>query len=173
VSLWLEKQSLRVQTQKKTAASFEADRHRLKPLLCHLGNVPVSSLDENKILEYQNHRLRMGRRPATIDSEVGRLKHILREAVKRGAIAAVPDVERIPQRARKVDIPTEREIVRLIEAAPVRLKVLLAFLAETGCRRCEALNSPGMQLMRGVALPSSSPEPDGHRKPPHQTVGSP
>jgi integrase len=139
-SLWLEKQSLRVQTQKKRAASFEADRHRLKPLLCYLGNVPVSSLDENRILEYQNYRLRMGRRPPTINSEVGTLRHILREAVKRGALAAVPEVERIPQSARRVDTPTQSEIVRLIEAAPVRLRVLLAFLAETGCRRGEALN---------------------------------
>jgi integrase len=139
-SLWLEKQSLRVQTQKKRAASFEADQHRLKPLLCYLGNVSVSLLDENRMLAYQNHRLRMGRRPATINSEVGTLKHILKEGIKRGAIAAVPEIEYIPQRAKKVDIPTEREIVRLIEAAPVRLRVLLAFLAETGCRRGEALH---------------------------------
>ena len=31
-------------------------------------------------------------------------------------------------------------MVRLIEAAPARLRVLLAFLAETGCRRGEVLN---------------------------------
>jgi integrase len=81
------------------------------------------------MLEYQNHRLRMGRRPATINSEIGTLTHILKEGLKRGAIAAVPEVERTPQRAKKVDIPTEREIVRLIEGAPVRLRALLGVLS--------------------------------------------
>jgi hypothetical protein len=65
-------------------------------LLCCLGKISVSSLDENRMLEYQNHRLRMGRRPATINSEIGTLRHILKEGLKRGAIAAVPEVERTP-----------------------------------------------------------------------------
>jgi len=138
--LWLEKQSLRVQTQKKRATSLQADRHRLKPLLDYLGDLAVSLLDEGRMLAYQDHRLRMGRRPATINSEVGTLKHILKEGVKRGAIAGVPEIERIPQPAKRVDIPTELEIVRLVAAAPMRLRVLLAFLAETGCRRGEAFN---------------------------------
>ena len=139
-NLWLEKQSLRVETLKKRTASLNADRHRLKPLLDYLGDVPVSLVDESRMLGYQQHRLRQGRRPATINSEVGTLKHILKEGVKKGAIATVPEVEHIPQAWKRVEIPTEDEIVRLVDAAPARLRVLIAFLAETGCRRGEALN---------------------------------
>lgn len=62
-NLWLEKQSLRVETLKKRAASLDADRHRLKPLLGYLGDVSVSLLDESRMLGYQQHRLRQGRRP--------------------------------------------------------------------------------------------------------------
>jgi integrase len=137
---WLEKQCLRVETLKKRAASLNADQHRLKPLLGYLGDVQVSLIDESRMLGYQQHRLRQGRRPATINSEVGTLKHILKEGVKKGAITAVPEIEHIPQGRRSVDIPTEGEIVRLIDAAPQRLRVLIGFLAETGCRRGEALN---------------------------------
>jgi integrase len=139
-TLWLEKQSLRVETLKKRPASLDADRHRLKPLLGYLGDLPVSLLDENRMVGYQQHRLRQGRRPATINSEIGTLKHILKEGIKRGAITAIPEIEHIPQSQRRVEIPTEGEITRLINTAPMRLRVLIAFLAETGCRRGEALN---------------------------------
>jgi hypothetical protein len=33
----------------------------------------------------------MGRRAATINSEVGTLKHVLKEGVKRGVQTAIPD----------------------------------------------------------------------------------
>jgi integrase len=139
-TLWLERQTIRVRTLKKRAASLDADQYRLKPLLSYLGDVPVSSLDESRMLGYQQHRLWQGRRPATINSEVGTLKQILKEGVKQGAILAVPEIEHIPQGRRRVDIPTEGEITRLINTAPMRLRVLIAFLAEAGCRRGEAFN---------------------------------
>lgn len=138
--IWLEKQSLRVQTQKKRPGSLGADRYRLKPLLAYFGNGLASSIGEHELLEYQGHRLREGRKPATVNSEVGTLKHILKEATKQGAIAAAPEIKRIPQRAKAVTVPSEVEIVQLLKAAPPRLRLLLAFLAETGCRKGEALN---------------------------------
>jgi integrase len=138
--LWLEKQRLRVQAGNKKASSLIADLYRLKPLLTYFGDVVVSEIDETRVLQYQAHRRRLRRRPATINSEVGTLKHILKEGRKRGAIPSVPEVERIRQALRTVEIPTEAEMVRLIEAAAPRLRILLAFLAETGCRRGEALN---------------------------------
>jgi integrase len=138
--LWLGKQRLRVEAGNKKASSLGADLYRLKPLIAYFGNEAVSAIDETRVLQYQAHRRRLRRRPATINSEVGTLKHILKEGKKRGAIPSVPEVERIRQAPRNVEIPTEAEMVRLIEAAPLRLRVLLAFLAETGCRRGEALN---------------------------------
>ena len=88
--LWLEKQSLRVETLKKRTASLNADRHRLKPLIGFLGDVPVSLLNESRMLAYQQHRLRQGRRPATINSEVGTLKRILKEGVKKTSCRTFP-----------------------------------------------------------------------------------
>ena len=80
------------------------------------------------------------KRSATINSEVGTLKHVLKEGRKCGAIHAIPEAERIRQAPRSVEILIEAEMVRLIEAAPPRLRALLAFLAETGCRKGEVLN---------------------------------
>lgn len=125
--IWLEKQRLRVQTQKKRPGSLGADQYRLKVLLTYFGNDLASSVGEREMLEYQDHRLREGRRPATVNSEVGTLKHILKEGTKQGAIATVPEIERIPQRPKAVTVPTEAEIVRLLKAAPPRLRLLLAW----------------------------------------------
>ena len=137
--VWLERERLRVEAGNKKPSSLAADLYRLKPLLAYFAADPASAIDETRVLRYQAHRSRMRRQPATINSEVGTLKQILKEGRKRGA-AIVPEIERIRQIPRKVEIPTEAEMVRLIEAAPARLRVLLAFLAETGCRRGEVLN---------------------------------
>ncbi len=105
--LWLDKQRLRVEAGNKKASSLDADLYRLKPLLTYFGDVPVSEIDETRVLEYQAHRRRLQRRPATINSEIGTLKHILKEGRKRGAIPSVPEVERIRQTPRNVEIPIE------------------------------------------------------------------
>jgi integrase len=137
---WCDSQTLRVRTGKKRAGSLRADRHRLKPLLAYFGTSPIVAIDERNLLSYQEHRLRSGRRPATINSEIGTLKHILKEAVKSGALSSIPTVEQIPHGPRPVTIPTPAEIVRVAEALPVRLRALIVFLAETGCRKGEALH---------------------------------
>src|SRR5207248_5688746 len=90
--LWLEKQRLRVAAGNKKASSLAADLYRLKPLLAYFGVDPASTIDERTVLQYQAHRSRMRRQPATINSEVGTLKHILKEGRKRGA-AIVPEIE--------------------------------------------------------------------------------
>jgi integrase len=137
---WCDTQNLRVRTGKKRAGSLRADRHRLKPLLAYFGTSPVVGIDERSLLSYQEHRLSSGRRPATINSEIGTLKHILKEAVKNGALSSIPTVEQIPHAPKPVIIPTEAEIVRVVESLPVHLRALVVFLAETGCRKGEALN---------------------------------
>ena len=81
---------------------MDADLYRLKPLLAYFGNMPVSENDEMRVLQYQAHRRRLLRRPATVDSEVGTLKHVLKEGRKQGANPCTPEVERTRQVPRTV-----------------------------------------------------------------------
>jgi integrase len=139
-ALWCEDEELRVQTLKKRASTLEADLHRLKSLCTFFGDRDVASITDRDLAEYQAWRLNLGRKPRTINTELGTLSLVLRWAVKRGHIQEVPKTERIPVGQSVIVIPKLEEIVRVIEALPPHLKPLVRFLAETGCRKGEALN---------------------------------
>lgn len=137
---WLRDQELRVQTLKKRASTLVTDRHRLGSISRHFGNRPLGSITEADLIEYQAYRLSLGRKPITINSEIAALGFVFRRAVKRGEVSAVPTVETIPVRPVAAVIPTPEETVRIIRELPDHLKPVVQFLAETGCRKGEALN---------------------------------
>ena len=137
---WLREQELRVQTLKKRGSTLVTDRYRLSSIVRYFGNRPLASITEAELVEYQAHRLAQGRKPVTINSEIAALGFVFRWVAKRGLVSAVPSPERIPVRPAEAVIPSPEETVRIIEALPTYLKPLVWFLAETGCRKGEALN---------------------------------
>ena len=140
VRLWQIDEQLRVETLKKRASSLESDLYRLRSLSRFFGDCDVASIDERRMAAYQLWRLRQGRAARTINTDIGTLSLVLKWAVKNGYLAAVAKVERIPQRPTHPVIPTPEEVIRIIDAAPRRLRLLLRFIAETGCRKGEAVN---------------------------------
>ncbi|MBF0268797.1 MAG: site-specific integrase [Alphaproteobacteria bacterium] len=141
VALWLEREEARIQTRKKKQVSLETDKGRLKWLRRHFGKMEIPDISETKILSYQAMRLKAGRSPSTINSDLVTLFKILRWAKKTRLVDQIPDtVERIPDHPKEVYIPTPEEVVRIIRALPERLRSLVRFLAETGCRSGEAFN---------------------------------
>ena len=65
---------------------------------------------------------------------------ILNWAKRNGHIGTVPRVERIPEEPSNTVIPTPAEVVQIISNLPERLRPLVTFIAETGCRSGEAFN---------------------------------
>lgn len=55
-------------------------------------------------------------------------------------LADVPHVQQIPVHLPDIDIPTPEEVAIIIRALPAHLQPLVRLLAETGCRKGEALN---------------------------------
>jgi integrase len=137
---WRADEELRVETLKKRASTFEIDGYRLRNLNRYFGKDDIKTISARKIAEYQAMRLKRGLQPMTINSEVHVICRVLGWAQKSGYLESVPEIENIPVRPKHEAIPSPEEVVRIIEALPERLKALVRFLAETGCRVGEARN---------------------------------
>ena len=150
--MWSEHRLRQVELDKRAVSTFETNLHQLKPLLAFFGNDDIALIDETRIEDYQGHRLKQGRKPRTINSEVGTLKVILGWAKKQRLIAVVPDVQQLRPKDTIIELPTPEEVVRIISALPKRLRVLVLALAETGCRKSELFGLPWEDVdeIRGV-----------------------
>ena len=140
VGLWQADEELRVKTRKKRASTFRTDCNRLKALMAFFGDVDIAAITPKNLTEYQHARLTQGRKPNTINGEMRALALVMRWAVREGFLSEGPKTDPIPVPPKREDIPTQEEVARLIEALPQRLRPLVRFLAETGCRKGEALN---------------------------------
>ena len=140
VKEWTELQKLRVSTNKKRAISLKTDEFRLKEAMSFFGDDLLSAISESRLAQYQDRRLKSGRSPATINSDMKTIVQILRWAQRTGHLNAVPFVERVPEEPVAAIIPTQKEVVRIIECLPSRLRPVVRFMAETGCRSGEAFN---------------------------------
>ncbi|MBF0622818.1 MAG: site-specific integrase [Magnetococcales bacterium] len=137
---WKEKEETRVRTLKKRASSLETDGYRLQVLEEFYGTIDLTSVTEDSIVRFQEHRINQSKSPATINSDVRTLLKVLRWAKKSKIIIEVPDVEQIPEFPKIVHVPTMEEVGRLIDAIRPSVKPIVQLMAETGCRAGEAFN---------------------------------
>ncbi|MBI4184170.1 MAG: site-specific integrase [Proteobacteria bacterium] len=140
IERWRADETLRVATLKKRASTLTTDLYRLRSIAAFLGDDDIGAISERRLVEYQRSRLELGRKPSTINSEIGTLSVVLGWARKQGLIGEVPRVEQVPIRREPAVILSPEEVVRIIQYLPPRLQPLVHFMAETGCRRGEALN---------------------------------
>lgn len=142
VEQWFEPAQSIVALGKRKLATLEAHLHHLKAIIRFMGKCDLSEVDEDKLLAYQLARTEQGRKPATVNGEVGTITLILGWAKKRGIIREVPSIERLKVEQKNLDLPSMEEMRDIIAAFPSRLQVLLLLLAETGCRKSEVFNLP-------------------------------
>lgn len=137
---WTKEQEARVATQKKRQTSLVSELYRLKAVLVFMGMDDIATITEHRLVEYQQHRLRAGRSAHTVNSEVSTLLHVLTWCKKRKLIREMPECEQIPTWRREYDLPTPAEVTRILDHLPPRTRLLVQFLAETGCRKSEAFH---------------------------------
>lgn len=142
VEQWFQPAQTIVTLGKRKPATLEAHLYHLKAILPFMGKCDLSEIDEEKLLAYQLDRTQKGRKPATVNGEVGTITLIFGWAKKRGIIREVPSIERMKVEQKKLDLPSIDEMRSIISALPVRLQVLVLLLAETGCRIGEIFNLP-------------------------------
>lgn len=140
VDRWMLFQQTRVETYKKRKVSLDTDSFRLKSLLSFFGETSLSDFTEERIAQYQLVRLGAGKRSETVNSEIRVLATVLRWAHKKSWLQEIPTFERIPIQPSEQAVPSPEETVRIINELPDRLRPLVRFIAETGCRSGEAFN---------------------------------
>jgi len=137
---WCARQEGRVALNKKRKSSLVTSLHRLKAVLDFMGTDDIGFIDEERLEQYQTYRQKNGKRPATINSELSVAISVLKWAKIKKFIFEVPQVEQLPVVLEDIEVPTQDEVNRIIRALPDRLKPLVKFMAETGCRSGEAFN---------------------------------
>ncbi len=150
---WLEYQAGRVAIGKKRASSLETTSYQLKALFQTFEMIDVARINHNTIMDYQRKRLNVDKRkPATVNSEVATLSSILSWAVDKEIINRAPKYEYLSVDVVDPYIPTREEVLRIIQELEGRTGLLIRFLAETGCRKDEALSLTWSDLNAGESL---------------------
>lgn len=142
VEQWFQSARTIVELGKRKPATLEAHLHHLKAIIPFMGKCDLSEVDEEKLLAYQLNRTENGRKPATVNGEVGTITLILCWAKKQGIIREVPSIERMKVKQKNLDLPSIDEMRSIISAFPTRLQALVLLFAETGCRKGELFNLP-------------------------------
>jgi integrase len=138
VTFWHENEMAKVRSGKKKASSLETNLHQLEPVAAYLGSLDLKNLTARHLQDYQGHRRTQGMQPETINSEMGTFVQVEKWAVEAGWLEKVVTTTRVPVPPKRHDVLTEEEYRRVMEALPERLRPLIRFLAETGCRWGEA-----------------------------------
>lgn len=140
VDLWTDEQIQLVKAGAKRAGSQITTAYQLKPVLAYMGAFDLEAITSKKVLDYQAHRASEGRRPATINSEVAKLRQVMVWAVEQKFCTSAPKARLLPTRYRRLDLPTVDEVARIIAHMDEKRGLIVRFLAETGCRKGEAFN---------------------------------
>lgn len=137
---WVFEQERLVRARRKKASSLKTNLFLLKRVGLFLKQLPLTSLTEDHLLEYQAERLAAGVVAETVNSELGCLTQVLRWGVKHGHLKTCVTTARVPVLRKRPDTLTPVEYRTLLGALPTRLRPLVRLLAETGCRWGEAAN---------------------------------
>lgn len=135
---WCEDEMVKVRAGKKKASSLETNLNQLEPIAAYLSNLDLKNLTARHLQDYQGHRRKCGMQPESINSELGTFVQVLKWAVEHGWLPKVVTTTRMPVPPKRTDVLSKEEYMRLMEELPARLRPLIQFLAETGCRWGEA-----------------------------------
>lgn len=138
---WLLEQERRVAVRKKAASSLDRDKWNLKAAKAFFGNVMLDQITTESLERFQAWRIKEGRKPDTINGDIQMVLKLMRWAHRHNLLRSIPLVDLIPSDAgRNLQVPTPEEVVRVIEALPSYNRLVVRFIAETGCRSGEAFN---------------------------------
>ena len=118
--------------------SYDVFRYHGKVVNDALGDQFVHTITELTIREFINGRLKLDRRPATINRELSVIKQTLELAVLQGYIPAVPRIQRLSEAGNaRQGFFTDEEIHRLLPHLPEYLQDFTLFAYLVGWRKSE------------------------------------
>lgn len=138
------------------ASTWNVRRYQLEPLIAHFRSTKLTRIDPAQIEAYKLARVREVDK-VTVNSELNVLSAVLSYARHLRVPCASPKIKRFPTMKKKGLVKTyTREEVDFILAGAAAVSdsfaALVHFLAETGCRRSEAINLPWSRVDRERAM---------------------
>ena len=157
---WERDEWLRVQT----LTTLEVDKYRLKALTSHFKDRAIGTITEKCLTQYQAHRLALGRKPLTVNSELTALSLVFNWAVKQGLLKDHPKPEPIPVRPAQADIPSPEEVSASSRHCQPVFGPWFGSLPGPAVGKGKQLTSPGTVWTRSAAMPRFAHGKAGLRK---------
>ncbi len=128
------------------SSSVKKKRSTFKQITKALGKIKLRDLTMRHMHEYQASRIKQERAAATVNRDVGVLKHMFEFAVDEGVLKVNPIARIKKLKEYRVQRPRygEKTLQRVLVHLPFPVKQMVLFIFETGCRPSEA-----MHLKRG------------------------
>ncbi len=117
-------------------------KYTIATLVEHFGHLKLSRIAVLDLEFYKTKRAKEGKRASTINKEIRQFQSIISTARAMGISASKIKVKPIAEGRRRVVAWSKDEIAKLLKSASEhapQLLPILVFLANTGCRRGEAL----------------------------------
>ncbi len=101
--------------------AFDNKKIRTELLLKEFGDIPLSAFSIKAVEQYQAKRIKLGRKPATVNKELAILKHMLHKATEWGmvseeAVKGALKVKLLAENNRRLRFLSKEECRKLIEA---------------------------------------------------------
>jgi len=149
------------------AKAWHVDRAKL--LLPYFADIPIGRITKNMAWEYRIYRHKQKQvSDATINRDIGCLKHFLFMALEEGLLAANP-LSRAPmvrERRKRRPVMSVEEEGMLLTFAPLHLKRIIIIALDTGMRRGEILQQRQQDIdwSRRLLFVSHSKTPEGEAR---------
>ncbi|MEQ9488804.1 MAG: site-specific integrase [Alphaproteobacteria bacterium] len=113
-------------------------KYRLQLLLDRFDGMNVAEISHREVLRFSEDRLATVK-PGTAQRDLATLRAILNKACREGYLVSLPTFPKTKKVKTRCRWLTSDEEHRLMQAAPSRLRQIIAFAVDTGGRRSELL----------------------------------
>ncbi len=122
--------------------SWKRKRTSLDFLKRHFGSIPLADIRPQHVLSFIQRRKEAGICNATINRDLTNLKHLMVYAVEVGAVEhnRISGVKKLEEIREERPRPTDEQIDHLLGCMDLRIRPIIGFIRETGCRLEEGLS---------------------------------
>jgi len=130
--------------------SWKRKRTSLDFLKQKLGSIPLEDIGPKPFLAYLHWRKESGISNATINRDLTNLKHMMVYAAEIGAITQnrIAQVKKLEEIREERPRPTDEGIDHLLSCTDPRIRPIIGFIRETGCRLEEGLSVKHTQIRK-------------------------
>lgn len=128
----------KVKAGRKRVGTLRNDLNCLTHVLEHLGDHLIAKIDDDAVVFYQAQRKSEGVKPVTINTEVRKLRLMLKWCFRKRMIDQMPHITDLVEAPVQTEVPTLDEMLLILEHLPFRHRVLTRLMCETGLRISEA-----------------------------------